>query len=238
MARKPNMAETIQLTAEIVALVDRVEPDPGLGPGMEEPTEAYYFELATELLKQHSPEELWVFAYGSLIWSPGFEVVEAIPSTAIGWHRSYCIELTRCRGTPQRQSLMLAIDRGGSCRGVALRLPKKDHFGQLVTILRREIDAIPATYIPRWITIRTASGSQLALTFVVDTKGPAYSGKLPLDHVAKTLAHSAGHLGSAAAYLHKTVSHIDAHGIRDRNLWQIQRRVAEEITANSGKLSY
>ena len=232
MARRPNLTETIALTAEIVALVDRVEPDPGLDPGMEEPTEAYYFELATNLLKQHSPDELWVFAYGSLIWNPGFEVVEAIPSTAIGWHRAYCIELTRCRGTPQRQSLMLAIDRGGSCRGIALRLPKKDHFGQLVTILRREIDAIPATYIPRWINIRTALGKHLALTFVVDPKGPAYSGKLPLDKVAKTLALSAGHLGSSAAYLQKTVVHINAHGIRDRNLWEIQRRVAKEITAN------
>jgi cation transport protein ChaC len=229
MTRRPNKNEPIALTEELVALVDRIEPDPGLEQGMQEPTDEYYSSLVTSLLEQNSPDELWVFAYGSLIWNPGFEVEKAIPALAVGWHRSYCITLTRCRGTPLCPSLMLAIDRGGSCRGVALRLPAKDRFSQLRTLMQREIDALPATYIPRWITIQTEDGPRPALTFVVDTKGPAYAGKLPLDHVARTLAISAGHLGSSAVYLHKTVSHIDAHGIRDRNLWEIQRRVAKEI---------
>jgi glutathione-specific gamma-glutamylcyclotransferase len=124
---------------------------------------------------------------------------------------------------------MLALDRGGSCKGVVYRLPAQDHFGQLRLLMRREIDANPPTNVPRWIQVRTASGDLRALAFVARTDGPAYAGRLALDDVADVLAHAAGHWGSSAQYLYRTVTMLEECGIRDRNLWEVQRLVARKI---------
>jgi glutathione-specific gamma-glutamylcyclotransferase len=217
------------LTAELVALVERTEPDPGPEPGMTEHSDAEFDALVETLLSEYRPDELWVFAYGSLIWNPEFEVLETRRATAYGWHRSFCLKLTRWRGTRELPALMLALDRGGSCSGLAYRLPKGDHFGQLGLLMRREIDANPPTNVPRWISVRTAAGMVRALAFVAATDGMAYAGKLPLEKVAEILARAAGHWGSSAQYLFRTVTKLEEHNIRDRNLWKVQRLVANEI---------
>jgi len=123
----------------------------------------------------------------------------------------------------------MALDRGGSCKDLAFRLPAKDHYGQLMTLMRREVGAIPATNVPRWIKVVTENGPLLALAFVVDPKGPTYEGKQSIEQVAHVLARAAGHLGSAAQYLYNTVSKLERHGIRDKNLWDLHRLVAREI---------
>jgi cation transport protein ChaC len=217
------------LTPELVAFVERLEPDPGPEPGTLEHTDLEFSTMVSKLLAQYAPDHMWVFAYASLIWNPEFEFEERRPATARGWHRSFCMTLTRWRGTRELPALMLALDRGGSCNGVVFRLPAKDRFGQLVALMQREIDANPPTNIPRWITVNTSDGPLRALAFVADTNGPAYSGKLPVENVAGVLARAAGHWGSAAQYLYRTVSMIESLGIRDRNLWKIQRLVALDI---------
>jgi cation transport protein ChaC len=221
--------QKMHFTADHVARLERLEPDPGPQPGTRAPDESDFASFVNGLLEQHLPKELWVFAYGSLIWNPEFEFEEIQPAIARGWHRSFCIHLTRWRGTRKLPGLMLALDRGGSCKGLAFRLPSKDHFGQLLTLMRREVGAIPATNVPRWIKVVTENGPLLALAFVVDTKGPTYAGKQPIEKVARVLAKAAGHRGSAAQYLYNTVSKLDSHGIRDKNLWEIQKLVAREI---------
>jgi glutathione-specific gamma-glutamylcyclotransferase len=125
---------------------------------------------------------------------------------------------------------MLALDRGGTCKGVAYRLPKEDHFGQIGLLLRREIDANPPTNVPRWISVKTESGMVRALTFVAAPDGNAYAGRLPLEQVAQVLARAAGHWGSCAQYLYRTVTMLEENGIRDRNIWRIQSLVAKEIS--------
>jgi glutathione-specific gamma-glutamylcyclotransferase len=222
-------AQKMHLTADHVARVDRLEPDPGPRPGTREPDESDFARFIDNLLEQHLPEDLWVFAYGSLIWNPEFEFEEMRTATARGWHRSFCLKLTRWRGTRQLPGLMLALDHGGSCKGLVFRLPAKDHYGQLLKLMRREVGAIPATNVPRWIKVGTESGPLLALAFVADTKGPAYAGKQAIEQVAQVLARAAGHWGSAAQYLYNTVSRLEDHGIRDKNLWEIQKLVAREI---------
>ena len=109
------------------------------------------------------------------------------------------------------------------------RISAQDHYGQLMTLMRREVGAIPATNGPRWIKVVTENGPLRALAFVVDTKGPTYAGKHSIEQVARVLAKAAGHLGSAAQYLYNTVSKLESHGIRDKNLWEIQKLVAREI---------
>jgi cation transport protein ChaC len=222
-------ARAPRLTPDLVARVERMEPDPGPDPGTSEHTDAEYDQVVQALLSEHRPEVLWVFAYGSLIWNPEFDSVEARRATATGWHRSFCLKLTRWRGTRELPALMLALDRGGSCNGMAYRLPSRDHRGQLGLLMRREIDANPPTNVPRWIRIQTDSGPLRALAFVADRKGPAYAGKRPLNEVARVLARAAGHWGSAAQYLLRTVTMLEQHGVRDRNLWRLQSLVANEI---------
>jgi cation transport protein ChaC len=225
----PMHVQRRSLTAELVALVERFEPDPGPEPGTTEHTEAEFDAMVETLLVEYKPEELWVFAYGSLIWNPEFEFLESRRATAYGWHRSFCLKLTRWRGTRELPALMLALDRGGSCNGLAYRLPAQDHFKQLGLLMRREIDANPPTNIPRWISVKTEAGLLRALAFVAARDGVAYTGKLSAENVAHVLARAAGHWGSAAQYLFRTVTMLEEHGIRDRNMWQIQELVARKI---------
>jgi cation transport protein ChaC len=148
---------------------------------------------------------------------------------AYGWHRRFCMRLTRWRGTREVPGLMMALDRGGACAGVAYRLPDADHHGQIIRLLTRETDGNPATNVPRWISIATPRGPLTALAFVASPLGANYAGRLPLPVVASTLARAAGHWGSGASYLHNTVRHLAEHGIRDKNLWALQELVAAEI---------
>lgn len=230
-AGKSRASGRRSLTAELVAHVERFEPDPGPEPGTLEHTPAEFEAMAADLLRQYTPRDLWVFAYGSLIWNPEFEFDERRSATAYGWHRSFCLTLTRWRGTRELPALMLALDRGGSCQGVAFRLPAQDHFKQIALLLAREIDANPPTNVARWITVKTESGPLRALAFVATRDGKAYAGKLPMDQVAQVLARAAGHWGSAAQYLFRTVTMLREQGIRDRNMSRIESLVAQEIEA-------
>jgi len=127
---------------------------------------------------------------------------------------------------------MMALDRGGACTGIAYRLPDKDHVEQVVRLLDREIDANPPTNVPRWLTVETPDGPKRALAFVADRNGPAYAGRLSPDEVATVLARAAGHWGSSAIYLQRTVATLVEHGFHDRNLWRLQSLVADKILAD------
>ncbi len=91
---KTRPAKGLNLTAELVARVERFEPDPGPEPGTAEHTEAEFDAMVEALLFEYKPQELWIFAYGSLIWNPEFEFLESRSATAFGWHRSFCLKLT------------------------------------------------------------------------------------------------------------------------------------------------
>ena len=221
----------MDLTAELVALVERLEPDPGPEPGTAEPTDADLAVMADAVLAQYNPEQLWVFAYGSLIWNPEFEAVEQRRAVAAGWHRSFCLKLTRWRGTRDVPGLMMALDRGGTCVGIAYRLREGDRHAQILRLLDREVEANPPTNVPRWIEVATVEGRVKALAFVALRGGAAYAGKKSLPEVAGVLSRAAGHWGSTAQYVFNTISKLEEHGIRDRNLWRIQRLMADEISS-------
>ncbi len=224
-AKRTQMA----LTPELAALVERTEPDPGPEPGTQDHSREDFEEMARQLLAQHRPEQLLVFAYGSLIWNPEFDIRSHARARVDGWHRSFCLRLTRWRGTRELPALMMALDRGGSCAGVLYELDAPDDHAQVVRLLEREIDAKPPTNVARWVPVKSERGPAIALTFVADARGPAYAGRLPLEEVASITARAAGHWGSSAAYLQRTVAKLEEHGIRDRNLWRLQRLVAEHI---------
>ncbi|MEQ1770298.1 MAG: gamma-glutamylcyclotransferase [Devosia sp.] len=225
----PRSIEPIALTPELAALVERIEPDPGPEAGRREPNDADFAAMAEQTLAAGPEGDLWLFAYGSLIWKPDFEFVEQRRAVVTGWHRAFCMTLTRWRGTREVPALMLALDRGGSCTGVAYRLPPGDRKAQVERLLRRETDDIPPTNVARWVNADLGGERTRALAFVASRTGLGYAGHKPHTEVAHILSKAAGHWGSAAVYLERTVSKLNEHGIRDRNLWAIQRLVAAEI---------
>jgi len=219
------------LTAELVARVERMERDPGPEPGSTRITEADYDGVVEHLLQQHSPNPLWLFAYGSLIWKPEFTALEHRRAIAYGWHRSFCLELRSWRGTPEQPGLMMALERGGCCEGVVYRLPDNDHHDQLRRLVHREIGYLEDVPTTRWITVRTEAGPVRALVFYAGPSGRGYAGKLPIAEVVHRLARAAGYVGSCAMYLYRTICKLEEHGIHDRHLWQLQQMVAAEIMA-------
>lgn len=114
----------MQLTPELVGRVARTEPDEGYEAHIEVFSEQDYDAHLHEFLLLHEPgSAVWIFAYGSLIWKPGFAHVETRRGMAQGWQRSFCLRITRFRGTRAQPGLMMQLDRGGSCEGLLMRLP-------------------------------------------------------------------------------------------------------------------
>jgi glutathione-specific gamma-glutamylcyclotransferase len=221
------------LTPELVARVHREVPDPGPGVMKKEPmTDADYRAMAEALMEARPPsEDVWLFAYGSLIWKPACEIDGQRSAHLHGWHRKFCMRLVRFRGTPECPGLMMSLDRGGSCRGVIQRLPASAAPQCVEQLLRREISVKPPAHIPRWAPV-TSDGKRLtALVFAVDHKAGNYSGDHTLEETATILAKACGHWGSGAEYLMQTVAHLEDLGIHDRYLWKLQARVAEMIAS-------
>ena len=226
------MPRTMRLTPDLVARVPPHDGRSGLvSSRSDRPTDADYAAAAVFLLKDRPASgEVWVFAYGSLIWNPEFSFVEERLGLAHGWHRLFCLGWVHLyRGTPERPGIMLALDRGGSCRGVAFRLPTDAVEASLIPLLRREMPikgpAIPA----RWLTVRTDQGDIRAITFPISRSSEAYLPDLTEEVVVEALATAAGERGSMAEYLHSTVSHLEQRGIHDRYLWRLQELVADRI---------
>jgi cation transport protein ChaC len=224
------------LTSDHVARIHKVVEDQGLDPGFERHSDADYDGWVQRILATHPaptrPTRL--FAYGSLIWKPEIDYSGEQVAVARGWHRSFCMRMLRFRGTREQPGLMMVLDRGGQCRGVLFDLPPDDLAGQLGKLFRREFTYKPINNIPRWIKVQTANGPLPALAFVMNRQSPLYTGRLPLEAVAETLSRACGHWGSGAEYLLNTVTHLQAKGIHDSTLWQLQRLVAERIDRQAG----
>lgn len=228
------MHRQMSLTSELVALCHRQEADPGPDGSWTQLNDEDYRALALRLADEADEGPLWVFAYGSLIWKPAFESVERQRATAFGWHRSFCLDIQRWRGSTEQPGLMMALEKGGRCDGVIYRLPDGEKPAQIERLLRREVDDHESIGSVRWLPMRTAQGPLRALGFWVGVTGRGTSLNQPLEKVAKVLARACGHVGSGAEYLYNTVSHLEEFGIRDRNLWRLQELVADEIRSVHG----
>ena len=222
---------TLGLTEDHLARVHRVVEDAGPQPGVEMFSEAEYQGWVHRMLANNpAPDgQVRLFAYGSLIWKPEIAQTGERVAVAQGWHRSFCFRVLRHRGTVEVPGLMMALDRGGSCRGVVYDLAREGVAEELLRLFRREFTVKPGNGLPRWITVETETGPVPALTFVMNRASPHYTGRMAPEVVASVLARACGHWGSGAEYLRNTVQHLEARGIHDRALWQLQRLVAEEI---------
>ena len=165
----------------------------------------------------------WVFAYGSLLWNPLFPVAEMRPATLRGLHRRFCLWSLASRGTPDKPGLVLGLDRGGTCRGVALRLPAPLAIDELHLLWRREM--VVGAYRPRWVRVDADGRDLVALAFVVRRDHPQYAGRLSLAKESEVITAARGAFGASADYLERTRVALVSHGIVDPYLESLADRV-------------
>ncbi|WP_421856656.1 gamma-glutamylcyclotransferase [Oricola sp.] len=172
--------------------------------------------------------DFWVFGYASLMWKPGFRHVERRRATLFGYHRSLCITSVEHRGTPERPGLVMGLDRGGSCVGVAFRVESDD--GESVLAYLRERELVTNVYLERHGTIRLETGDHArALIYVADREHGQYAGRLSVDDAVERVCGAVGGMGPNEDYVINTADHVRTLGIRDHWLETVTARIRKQI---------
>ena len=193
-------------------------------PGVPVLTDAEQDASVKGLLDQHRRgADVWLFGYGSLVWNPIVHHEERRVARLHGFHRSFCLWSHVNRGSLQKPGLVLGLDSGGSCRGVAFRIAGRHAEDELRLLWRREM--VLGAYCPRWAKVDTGEETLQAIAFFVNREHTNYAGKLPLESVIKTLVSTRGQLGTPAEYLLETVRGLTEHGVRDAYLLELRKRV-------------
>jgi len=197
-------------------------------PGLPLRSEAQMAALLEEILAAHEwGQDLYVFGYGSLIWNPAFHFVDKMPALLRGYHRRFCLRLVQGRGTPETPGLMLALDNGGACKGVAFRIAAGCVRDELHVLWQREM--FGGAYNARWVRLLTEAGTVRAVTFVINRRHPRYLPELSLEQTAALIATGCGDLGSCREYLENTVEHLRALGLRDSGLEKIAKTLPKAV---------
>jgi len=161
--------------------------------------------------------DFWVFGYGSLMWNPGFEPADRHMATVHGFHRSLCVYSWVHRGTKESPGLVLGLDKGGSCRGVALKVPRKG-ADEIVAYLR-ERELVTDVYKEQQRPVKLDSGRRVeALVYVVDRNHEQYAGRLADEEIGRIVTGSQGRSGHNLEYVLNTVAHLRREGIFDPHL--------------------
>lgn len=163
--------------------------------------------------------DLWIFGYGSLMWDPGFPYIQWAPALVYGYHRALCIASNRWRGTPARPGLVLGLDRGGACRGIAFLVARADVGPALEALWAREMRR--HSYRPQLLRARLPGKEVQALAFVADPTHASYAGHLSIEQTAERIANCHGARGPNLEYLIRTVEHLSELGVRDHNLLRV-----------------
>jgi cation transport protein ChaC len=176
-----------------------------------------------------SHEDLWVFGYGSLMWRPGFEFLEQVPARLIGEHRALCVYSFDHRGTPEKPGLVLGLDRGGACRGIAFRVAATQR-GEVINYLRgREQTTHVYREVMRSVWLENDARERVsALAYVVDRGHVQYAGRLSLQEQLRYVRQGHGRSGNNRDYVLETVRSIEAQGFRDSQLHQLALMLRDE----------
>jgi cation transport protein ChaC len=169
--------------------------------------------------------DFWVFGYGSLMWRPGFAHLETCRARLHGFRRSLCVWSFVYRGTRQRPGLVLGLDRGGSCVGLAFRVPGELRDEVLAYLRDREL--VTSVYLERMLAVRLASGEVVsAVSYIVDRNHEQYAGGLDEAEAAAVVSGAVGQAGPNEEYVLNTLEHLSALGIRDHWLQEVGRLIA------------
>lgn len=189
-------------------------------PDMRLRSDAEMRDLFEGILAEHpAGEDLWVFGYGSLIWNPAFDYEEKSVALLRGWHRRFCLKMFIGRGTPETPGVMLALDKGGACRGVAFRIGAAKIRQELGLLWQREMYG--GAYNARWVWLESGGKRIRAVTFVINRRHPRYIKELSVEQTAALIATGCGDLGSCREYFENTVAHLRQMGVRDTALMRI-----------------
>ena len=165
-------------------------------------------------------KDLWVFAYGSLMWNPAFKFAEIRRGRIEGYHRSFCLYDTRGgRGTKDRPGLMAGLDAGGACDGLAFRIPAELVAEESRILWKREM--LTGVYVPTFVACETDLGPVEALTFVADRDNPVIRTDLPRETQIRCIATGSGRLGTSREYLENLADHFEALGIPDAEVFDL-----------------
>jgi cation transport protein ChaC len=178
--------------------------------------------------------DLWVFAYGSLMWRPGFPSEEILHARLVGWRRSFCIYSRYHRGSSRRPGLVLGLDRGGVCEGLAFRIAP-EHVEDTLRYLR-EREQIVSVYREAFVPVTLLEEEHrevMALAFLVERAHPSYAGALPLARQAHFIRGASGRSGNNIDYLASTLAHLGQLGIRERELERLLSLVGTHVARGS-----
>ncbi len=176
------------------------------------------------------PGDIWIFGYGSLMWRPNFPHLEAQPALLRGYHRALCIYSTRYRGTWQEPGLVLGLDRGGSCRGRAMRVADDEADEVLEYLYEREM--VSRVYKPKWLPVTIPTGRVMAYAFLADRDHQKYLPCLGDDEAVKLILQGCGTGGTCLEYLRTTVEHLDDLGIAEGRLHRLLQLAEKEVVKN------
>lgn len=163
--------------------------------------------------------DFWVFGYGSLMWRPGFDFEERVIARLVGLHRSLCVYSHVHRGTPERPGLVLGLDRGGACRGIAFRVAGARRAATLAYLREREQATAVYLEVERRVTLaRPGNPVVRAVTYIVDRGHPQYAGRLSREQQLHIVRQGHGRSGANPDYVRNTVKAMEEHGFRDADL--------------------
>lgn len=179
----------------------------------------------------------WVFGYGSLIWNPEFEFERAELARAHGYHRAFCVRSTLYRGTPQHPGLVLGLDRGGSCVGVAYRLAEGSRIQAIEALFAREIpDPRTSIYLARVVAVRLGDGQLVsALAFVADRSRSTYQ-RLDDAEILERLRYCTGLRGPNREYAINTMHALRERGVDDPHLGRLVAHLLDHERMDAGPL--
>ncbi len=174
-------------------------------------------------LKDRWDRDLWIFGYGSLMWDPSVKFDEIRHANCLGYQRSFCLWDEAGRGSIEKPGLMLAIDEGGNCEGLAFRIKAENLDHETFVLFRREM--IAPAYRPIWLRLDTADGPIEALGFVANHGHENIRPGIPLQKQAEMIARAAGILGTNFDYLSDTSEHLELMGIEDTYISELYAAV-------------
>ena len=178
-----------------------------------------------KVLANRLDSDLWVFAYGSLIWDPAVAVEEYRVGTLTGWSRRFCMQIEGGRGTQQQPGLMAALDEGGQCHGVVFRIPAQLVEQETNYMWRREMFA--GAYRPIFEEITTPQGNVEALVFAIEHGNRRYAPDIPKREAARIISIAEGHLGPNFDYLDMLVRNLGELGIVDDEMSELHALTAD-----------
>jgi cation transport protein ChaC len=185
---------------------------------------------------EQSAEDLWVFGYGSLMWRPGFDFLERRHARLVGAHRALCVYSFVHRGTPQRPGLVLGLDRGGNCRGIAYRVAAKKRDATIQYLRAREQVTLVYREAMRAVWLDDDPQQTVhALCYMVDRGHRQYAGRLDLTKQLHLARQGYGRSGACRDYVLAAVKELEAQGIRDEELHLLAERLrgTHEVTQAS-----